>query len=95
MLDTSQDSRISMWRCPFERWKHGTRDEGSAPLSDRRHAFPPTCGPMSMEAAQHARKEGFEIMYAVILNNLTLQNRNKSTYFYKVVIEIELLNIIF
>lgn len=48
-----------------------------------------------MEAAQHARNEGLEVMYAVIENNLTLQNRNKSTYFYKVVIEIELLNIIF
>ena len=57
--------------------------------------YRPICGSMSMEAAQHARNEGFEVMYAVILNNLTLQNRNKSTYFYKVVIETELLNIIF
>ena len=57
--------------------------------------YRPTCGSMSMEAAQHARNECFEVMYAVILKNLTLQNRNKSSYFYKVVIETELLNIIF
>lgn len=55
----------------------------------------PHVDPCPLEAAQHARNEGFEVMYAVIVNNLTLQNRNKSTYFYKVVIEIELLNIIF